>query len=71
MILLLLLFFLVLMIDWSSIKQEPSDTGKNIALFLTLFLAAFTLAVLQHFKVEIPSVMSFLDHWMRSIGLTY
>ncbi len=62
-------FTLVLLIDIKPLLHSENKSG--MVTFLVIFLIALSLAVLQFFKVEIPSIMMFLGDIVKALGLDY
>jgi len=62
-------FILLAWIDlWPMIRKKQA---RGIASFLVLWTAALTLAVLEAFDVQVPSVILAFEGIVRMVGLGY
>lgn len=62
-------FTLIVLIDLVPILRRHSWRG--LLAFLLFFIPALTLAVLQEYKVEVPSLLILLGKVLKALGISY
>lgn len=67
--LILIGFTLIILIDLIPIIRKRS--ARNTLVFLLLFIPALILAMLQAYKIEVPSIMLLIGDFLKMLGVSY
>ncbi len=69
MFFIVLIFVLIGIIDLIPLLR--THRPKDVATWLTVFVLSFSIAVLLHLNVKVPSMMALVGDGLKSIGLSY